>query len=378
MKRQSFDFFGSVLLEVRGDGGRSTQQFYTMFDHFAVDDPGREPDVVVERTTEEPDLDAVLGDPSDHYGWTGDRFVVRNGSNFMTVEPGWDHIYVSPNWEPFLATYPVEFRIRQELAKEGRALIHASGIELDGETTLFPAWRGGGKTNTLLSLLREGAGYLSDDRLWVGTDGTALGYPLSVNLQPYNIRSFPEIEVGHDDLQDYVRDEVSQFVEMNVNASDGVVQKVISFLNERYLQENSREFTDVSTVFPGSQHVPESTVDNVVALRAAPNSAHVAVEEMPSEQMVREIDAISYYEWNEVLKEYFLAYDVLCPGPSFADKLDDVVEAEEDAFRELCEGVDTYQAWIPRTADWKADGIDREVVDRIESLSTRTQAPATD
>ncbi|MGM0718238.1 MAG: hypothetical protein ACQET5_13950, partial [Halobacteriota archaeon] len=166
MRRHYFDFFGSVLLEVRGDGGRSTQQFYTMFDHFEVENPEREPDIVVERTTEEPEPDAVLGDPSDHYGWTGDRFVVRNGSNFMTVEPGWDHIYVSPNWEPFLATYPVEFRIRQELVKEDRALVHASGIELNGETTLFPAWRGGGKTNTLLSMLREGAGYLSDDRLW--------------------------------------------------------------------------------------------------------------------------------------------------------------------------------------------------------------------
>lgn len=378
MRRQSFDFFGSVLLEVRGDGGRSTQQFHTMFDHFAVDDPEREPDVVVERTTEEPDLDAVLGDPSDHYGWTGDRFVVRNGSNFMTVEPGWDHIYVSPNWEPFLATYPVEFRIRQELAEEGRALVHASGVELDGETTLFPAWRGGGKTNTLLSLLREGAGYLSDDRLWVGADGTALGYPLSVNLQPYNVRSFPEIEVGHDDFRDYVRDEVSQFIELNVNPGDGIAQKLISFLNERYLQENGREFTDVSEVFPRSEHVPESTVDNVVALRAAPNDDHVSVEEVSAEQMATEVDAISYYEWNEVLEEYFLAYDALCPGPSFADQLDDVIEAEEDAFRELFEDVDTYQAWIPRTDDWRADGIDREVVDRIESLATRRQAHATD
>jgi hypothetical protein len=49
MRRQSYDFFGEVLLEVRGDGGCSTEQFYTMYDHFSVDDPDREPDVVVER-----------------------------------------------------------------------------------------------------------------------------------------------------------------------------------------------------------------------------------------------------------------------------------------------------------------------------------------
>lgn len=378
MRRHYYDFFGSVLLEVRGDGGRSTQQFYTMFDHFEVEDPEREPDVVVERTTEEPELEAVLGDPSDHYGWTGDRFVVRSGSNFMMVEPGWDHIYVSPNWEPFKATYPVEFRIRQELAKDGHALVHASGIELNGVTTLFPAWRGGGKTNTLLSLLREGAGYLSDDRLWVGADGTALGYPLSVNLQPYNIRSFPEIETEHDDVQDYVRDEVSQFIEMNVNAGDSVAHKAVNFLNERYLQESGREFSDVSEVFPRAEHVSESTVDNVVALRAAPNADHVSIEEMSAERMVTEVNAISYYEWNELLEEYFRAYDALCPGPSFADQLDGVIEAEEEAFRQLFEDVNTYQAWIPRTANWGEEGIDEEVFDSIESLPGRKQIHAAD
>jgi hypothetical protein len=378
VRRHYYDFFGSVLLEVRGDGGRSIQQFYKMFDHFEVENPGRDPDVTVEPATEEPDIDAVLGDPSDHYGWTGDRFVVRNGLNFMAVETGWEHLYVSPDWEPFMATYPVEFRIRQELSKEGLALVHASGVEMNGVTTLFPAWRGSGKTNTLLSLLREGAGFLSDDRLWVGTDGTALGYPLSMNLKPYNTRSFPEIEVGHDDLRDYVKDEVSQFIEMNVNSGESVAHKGINFLNTRYLEENGREFTKVPEIFPSTEQVAESTVDNVVALRAAPNADQVSVEEVSTGQMATEVTAISYYEWNDVLEEYFRAYDTLCPGPSFTDQLEAVIDAEEEALRRLLEDVDTYRASIPRSADWGEDGIDREIVDCVESLSGRKQPHAAD
>lgn len=378
MRKRRYDFFGSVLLEVRGNGGRSIEQFHTMFDHFEIERADREPDIVVERTTEEPELDAVLGNPSDHYGWTGDRFVVRNGSNYMAVEPGWDHLYVSPNWEPFYATYPVEFRIRQELVKEGCALVHASGVELNGETTLFPAWRGGGKTNTLLSLLREGAGYLSDDRLWVGTDGIALGYPLSVNLQPYNVRSFPEIEIRHDDLQDYVRDEVSQIIETNLDSNGSIIHKGISFLNQKFLQENGRTFTDVSEVFPRAEHVAESTVDNVAVLRAAPNRDHVVVEEMSAEEMVSEVTAISYYEWNELLEEYFRAYDALCPGPTFVDQLENVIDAEEEAFRQLFNEVDTYRVSVPRTADWNAKGIDREIVESVQSLRTRELATAAD
>lgn len=377
MRRHYYDFFGSVLLEVRGDDGRSTQQFYTMFDHFNVKDPDREPDIVVERTTETIEPDTVLGDPSDYYGWTGDRFVVRNGSNYMAVEPGWDHIYVSPDWEPFFATYVVEFRIRQELVRDGRALVHASGVELNGETTLFPAWRGGGKTNTLLSLLREGANYLSDDRLWVGDDGGAIGYPLAVNLQPYNVKSFPEIEPQHDGIQEYARDEVSTFLEMNLNSSS-IVHQGINFLNAKFLQENGREFTDLSEVFPRSDHVAESTVDNVVALTAAPNGNHVSVEEISAERMTSEVNAISYYEWNELLEEYFRAYDALCPGPSIADQLEDVIDAEEGVFRRLFEDVDTYQAWIPRTADWNEQEIDRELIESIESLSSRKEAKTAD
>jgi hypothetical protein len=295
----------------------------------------------------------------------------------MAVEPGWDHLYVSPNWEPFLAIYPVEFKIRQKLVEEGRALVHASGIELDGETTLFPAWRGGGKTNTLVSLLRAGAGFLSDDRLWVGTDRTALGYPLSVNLQPYNIKSFPEITVQHDDLQDRLRYELSQYIETNVD-STGILNKGINFLNQNYIEENGRSFTEVSDLFPRAEYLDEAGVDNVVVLRAAPNAEHVTVEEMSAEDTVAEVTAISYYEWDEQLEEYFRAYDALCPGPSAVAQLDEVVEAEEQIFRELFEDVDTYRAWIPRSDDWNAKGLDQEVVDAIKSLSSRRQIEATD
>lgn len=376
MKRRYYDFFGEVLLEVRGGGGRSTEQFYVMYDHFEVNDPNRDPDIVVERTTDDVELNTVLGDPSDHYGWTGDRFIVRNGSNYMAVEPGWDHIYVTPNWEPFYAIYPVEFRIRQKLVDEGRALVHASGIKLDGETTLFPAWRGGGKTNTLLSLLREGAGFLSDDRLWVGADGTALGYPLSVNLQPYNIKSFPEISVQHDDAQDRLRYEVSQYIDANVDPKTSILHKGISFLNREFLMESGRSFTNVADLFPYAEYIGESKVDNVVILRAAPNIDHVVVEEMPPEEAVSEITVISYYEWNERLEEYFRAYDALCPGPSAVQQLQDVIEAEEEIFEQLFEDVDTYCAWIPRVADWNAQGIDQEVVDAIRSLPNRRQIEA--
>lgn len=376
--RRHYDFFGAVLLEVRGGDGRSTEQFHTMYDHFEVADPDREPDIIVEQTTADIELDVVLGDPSNHYGWTGSRFVVRNGLSYMAVDPGWDHIYVTPGWEPFYAIYPVEFRIRQKLVEEGRALVHASGIELNGQTTLFPAWRGGGKTNTLLSLLREGAGFLSDDRLWVGSDGSALGFPLSVNLQPYNVQSFPEIEVEHDDLQDRLRYEASRYIDENVDAGSSILGKGLSFLNSYYLEESGRSFTDVSELFPRADYLEESDVDNVVVLQAAPNADSIVLDEISTEEALRDVGAISHYEWNARLEEYFRAYDALCPGPSAVEQLHEVVDAEERVFEQLFADVDTYRASVPRVSDWGAAGLDRAIVDAVESLSKPSNVALTD
>lgn len=378
MKRTYYDFAGKLLLEVRGEGGRSTQQFRTMYHHFEVSEPDRAPDMIVERTTETLTYETVMGDPISHYGWTGDRFVVRNGSDYMAVEPGWRHIYVTPDWEPFKAIYPVEFRLRQQVIAEDGALVHASGVQLDGETTLFPAWRGAGKTNTLLSLLREGAGYMADDRLWVSADGQVQGFPLSVNLQSYNVDSFPEIEVTHDNLKDQARAELYQFIDERVNRGGSFIEKGINFLNEKFLKNTHRNFSDVSELFPQSNYVDEATVDNVVVLQAAPNATSVRLQPISVDEAVAAVSAISFYEWNGRLEENFRAYDALVPEGGMLAELEALVDAEERVFRTLFERAETYQAFIPREANWRETGTDREIVSAIRSLRRKQPVEASD
>lgn len=374
MRSNYFDFFGELLLEVRGEGGRSTSQFREMYRHFETDAFDGEPDIVVERTTASPDPEIVLGDPSDYYGWTGDLFVVRNGSSFMAVEPGWEHIYVSPNWEPFYATYPVEFAIRSRMVEQGKTLIHASGVELDGETTLFPAWRGAGKTNTLLSLLRAGGDFLADDRLWVGSDGDAHGYPLAVNLQPYNVESFPEIELEYDGPRDRAKAQISQYVNEQFAGGGSIFGKGVQFLTSQFLEPSERSFTYVDSLFPNAEYIGNSSVDNVVVLRAAPKRERVSIEPMSSVATLTDLRAVNYYEWNHRLEEYFNAYDSLVPGESILDRLHDVVNREEQILIDLLRDTNTYVAEIPRKRDWGESGIDREVVESIRSLDGQQDA----
>lgn len=370
MTRYHYDFFGDLLVEVVGQDGRTDVQFRKMFDHFRVRSPDREPDMVIRETTDEVDPDVVLGDPNDYYGWTGEKFVVYS-NDYMAVEPGWNHIDVTPGFEPFYLIYPMELKIRQARVEREQALIHASGVSLDGQTTLFPAWRGGGKTNTLLSLLREGAGFLSDDRLWVGSDGSALGYPLGVNLGPYNIGSFPEIEVEHDTTEDRIRHEAHEFIDKQVEQGASLPETAISFLNDTLLGSNNRDFTDVTSVYPGADFVEESTVDNVVFLQAAPDADNISVEQITTEEAMSGVTAICNFEWDGRLREYFHAYDALVDGGDMVETLDQVVQKERAVFRELFEDVRVYRARVPRKADWSEAGLDAAMVDMVSSFGDR-------
>jgi len=370
MSQRSYSFFGDLVVTVLGDGGRTSRQYRRMYDQFETDTPASDPDIVIEETTETVQPAVVLGDPDDHYAWTGDEFVVRNGRDFMAVTPGWQHVRVTRGFEPFYSIYPVEFRIRQQRAARQQALIHASGVRLGGQTTLFPAWRGAGKTNTLLSLLREGADFLSDDRLWVGADGTAVGYPLGVNLQPFNIESFPEIRRQYDTERDRLRSGLHEFIDRRVDRSQSFPEAALSFVNDRFLGNDSRDFTDISDLYPRAEYIEQSTVDNVVFLQAAPSADTVTVEGISTETAMSATSSICNFEWDGRLREYFHAYDSLVDDGSMVAALDAVVEQERATFRELFDDVAIYRAHIPRKRNWGEHNLDTAIVEAVESLDS--------
>lgn len=377
MSQYHYDFFDDLLVEVNGVDGRTARQYRKMFDHFRVRDPARDPDLVITETTSDVVSETVLGDPADHYGWTGERFVIANRGGYLSTRPGWQDIEVSPGFEPFYSIYPMEFQIRREMVERNKALIHASGVRLDGQTTLFPAWRGAGKTNTLLSLLQQGADFLSDDRLWVGADGSAVGYPLGVNLQPYNVESFPEIGPNGETFSDRFRHRVHRLVDERTDKTGSLPETALAYLNEIYLGDDDREFIDIESLYPDATYVEESTVDNVVFLEAAPNASTVTVERLTTEEAMSAATAISNFEWDGRLREYFHAYDALARGDTIVERLEDVIQRERSVFRDLFETVPTYRASIPRKRNWRACGLDSAVVDVVESLERRTESAVT-
>lgn len=363
--KQHYDFFGDLQVTVAGGESRTATQYRKMYDHFRVPSHDGEPDMVIAETNNDVDLDVVLGEPKYYFGRSDGAFVAGNSRNFMKVSPGWDYIEVSHSREPFHTIYPMEFKIRRRMVERDKALLHASGARIDGETTLFPAWRGAGKTNTLLSLLREGADFLSDDRLWVGADGSALGYPLGVNLQPYNIDSFSELQVTHDTLQDQIRHDVHEFIDERFDRSGPLPETAIAYLNDSYLDGGQRDFVDVRSLYPDSEYVAESSVDNVVFLQAAPDARTISIEQVSTTEAMSMITTICNYEWDGQLREYFHAYDALVGDGDMVESLDRVIDRERAVFRELFEDVELYRASIPRERDWSAHGLDTAIAEAM-------------
>ncbi|SEO23071.1 hypothetical protein SAMN04487948_101226 [Halogranum amylolyticum] len=367
-----YNFFDSYLVEVRGEGGRAVDQHRQMYDHFRERTPTREPDLVVELATESPDPDTVLGTPGSHYGRDGDRFVVRKGSNYMTVDADWTHITVSPNWEPFNVVYPLEYELRRRFVEQGFALVHASGVQREGTTFVFPAWRSAGKTNTLLSLLSSGGDYLADDRLWVSADGSVRGYPLGVNMQPHNVESFGGV-TDTDREDGDLKSRIATLVEQYADRTRSVVDEGLLFLTRRFLDDGRRTFASLSDVLPGSAFVDNATLDNVVVLRAAPTSETVSMASISPEDALTETTTINEYEWNTLLREYFAAFDTLFPEAEKSAEFESVLATERRILSELFETVPTYRMLVPRTRDWIETGIADDLVDSLSELDQRVE-----
>lgn len=361
-----FDFYGRFRVEVDGDA-EVIDQLRKTYERFSVDEDGTSPDMVIEVAPGPPDPDAVLGGDEVYYGRQGDRFVIQEGRPmYMLVREDWRHVQTSPGNIHHHLAYLVEFEVRKRLLEDGKAMVHASGVRRNGRTTLFPAWRHAGKTNTMLSLLSDGADYLSDDRVWCDTDGNVDGYPLPINVMTWN-----NDMIGFDpDLtkQERLRKEVSEFILDRVDMNRSVVDKVASLATKQFVALDTRyRLLPLEALFPSTSYVPSSTVDEMVFLRTSLDTPYneVVVEEIEPAEAHADLRQISYWEWNRRLRDYFGSFDMLFPGANRLDELDALLAGEERIFAGLVESVDVYRAHIPRERDWDTTGIAAQIRRKI-------------
>ncbi len=113
--------------------------------------------------------------------------------NFSSLGDKSSEINCDPNFHPPFFAILIDYLASVYALSKKQILIHASCFSYKGTNILCPAWRNVGKTNSLLTFMRDGAHYLSDDWCLVDELGCATSIPKAVCLFDYNLSSFPQI-----------------------------------------------------------------------------------------------------------------------------------------------------------------------------------------
>ncbi len=74
---------------------------------------------------------------------------------------------------------------------KGYTFLHASAVTKNNKSLIFSAFPETGKTNLVVSLLKTGCLFLTDELILVSKDGIAYPYPRPLSIYPYNIKANP-------------------------------------------------------------------------------------------------------------------------------------------------------------------------------------------
>jgi len=359
-------FQDKFFVEITGTGSLA-DELEEYYEKLMVDTASSTIDIEVSIREFESDPDLVLGKPNVYFGREGDWFIRSDKYKQLRIKKDWSVIDFSPEVPKSWIFKLIEFRARCELAREGFSLAHASGVTIGDTTVAFPAWRHTGKTNTLMTLLEEyGTDYLSDDRLWLDNHGSVHGFPLPINLQPYNYNAFPDIDPPSR-FYDH-RYQLSNEIRDRTSDTGPFFTQALYFLNEFYLVPPT-EKVHIEEVYPEVNYCNEATLDALVCLQTMTSSENgVELSRISTERVVDYLSSISHYEWDGVLQDYATSFDLLFEDESVEAELRELQERESEVWEQLAAQVDTYMLEIPREENWKEINLSQDVLEALSPL----------
>ena len=134
----------------------------------------------------------------DDAGFTDDAFLVmhsRNGSR-ARVRIALEQIgkRCEITCESGVERVPLLIAILNLTAlSKGVLPLHASAFSYDGVGVLTLGWSKGGKTETLLAFMSEGATYIGDEWIYIGADGRFMyGIPQPIRVWDWHLHCLPE------------------------------------------------------------------------------------------------------------------------------------------------------------------------------------------
>jgi len=131
--------------------------------------------------------------------YTQDGFFVLKGKNKARIKAQipFDKIGLEPAevvCERGITNIPLLIpMINLILLSKGVTPFHASAVSYQGEGILMTGWAKGGKTETLLSFMMQGASYVGDEWIYLCPDGASMfGIPEPIRVWDWHLKSLPD------------------------------------------------------------------------------------------------------------------------------------------------------------------------------------------
>lgn len=317
----------------------------------------RQPDIQIRVDSIDEPRGPVLASPENGYA-RDDGFLITYGDRRARLSGDWRTVRVEPGFSAARTITLAEGELRKTLAARdpATAMIHASAVEYDGETILFPAWKGSGKTNTLLTFLEAGANHVADDRLWVDSTGMVRGYPTPLHLHRYNLRSFPEL----DPTFSARRARFGERVTNRTRRSLSRLARATSVLNDALVTQSA--WARVHEAFPETTQRFETEVDRIVLLQAT-TTDDLSRERLDQEPFSTAMAAIHEDEWNRDLEGVHRAFDTLFDGEK-SEELDTLRERERRVINTVASNSPLYRLSVPRRDRWD-DTLKRDLLEAV-------------
>jgi hypothetical protein len=149
---------------------------------------GKQVDISVEKGKVE-DLGIII---DECFSVSEGFFCVRNSSTICSISDGRIIVDGNPSHDFFEAKV-LQPTMNRHFVRRGWCVSHCSAVSYNGNTIVFPAFGGTGKTGLMLEFMNAGAKYIADDHLLLGQNGRCVFYPRHVHLLEYNFGMFPEL-----------------------------------------------------------------------------------------------------------------------------------------------------------------------------------------
>jgi len=244
--------------------------------------------------------------------------------------------------------------IRYRLLLHDITFIHASGIAVDGEGIVFPAWGGTGKTNMVIQFLRDGASYLGDDLVLGDSNGMLYAFPESISMFDYNFKTFPEYKkmLGTKKQALFLLKQTMEW--MNGVATKTLSQESLFRATIARMATLSKSFTTVSMscskLSPSCKVAPSIPLTKAVLLTKADILKPEVIEESPDALAVRMAACLDFEHLFHM--HYVDAFSFAFPDRS-SGELRHIHEKEQEILAKTFSRASVYHLRIPREMDSK-------------------------